>query len=727
MFALLYCMFSVAGPGLMPPPVPALTTGATSTGTFVPTEFSPNTELLQPSELLTPVELERDLYQTHDLMLQGVSSVASVSFPLPRNWELTNDPLLHLRFGHSSTLLEDRSTMTVRINDQGIGSIALSPANSSDGELIIRVPRNLLKDYNTLTLVVDQHYTRDCEDPFDPSLWTRVSKLSTIDFAHTEHVVNADLKDFPYPIYDARGYGPVKLTVVGRGDFSKETADAAGLLAFAFGRFADYRGVEMQNPVQRVEDAKTAAILIGTPSELPDIAKYLGGLENNADQGIVALMPNPADPTLPVLIISGSTPAAVRNAALAISTNDRYQLLSGPRALVTSVVQNNPPPPNREFPLPVPYRKEDFTLADVGMKDTTTRGFYAAPIVVPLMLEGDAKVRPSGGRMRINYSYSAQLHNGLSSMEVLVNNVSLRSVPLDRPEGEERATLTVDIPAEAMSPYTDLRVVFHLYHRDFGSCVRVADRHIWGTLWSDSSLSVPRDHYADLPDLSLLRFRLWPFTDEGADQSMMVVLPDIPSANDLSAGMQLMTQLALQNNSTSWSIHMSTSQGRPESVKNRISMLSWNGTHSWYRHMESASSITTAGDLARTISNSGTMLLATQIETGYRTAEMSVSADGTSDLVLRAPESQDLIALARQLVIPKNLQKMTGNIAIFGDDNTMRTLRITDTRRVGNLSPTSSTRVSLQENWFVLVLLLPLAVILAMLLNRLAKRKGGIT
>ncbi len=664
------------------------------------------------------VEFERDLYQDRDLSLQGVSAVQTVEFPLPRRWNLTEDPVLNLSFGHSNTLLEDRSTLTLRLNDQGLGSVALGPLNATDGRMELRIPRHLLRDHNRLTMLVDQHYTRDCEDPFDPSLWTRISRLSTIDFSYESVPIIGDLRDFPYPLFDRQGYGPLRLTLVHPGPVSASTAEAAGLLTYALGRLVDYRGVELRPSVPTLELAGGPALLIGTPEELPELAAYVADLPTEGDVGLLAITTNPADSSLPVLVVTGRTPAAVRNAAQALAANDRFQVLTGQRAIVTSMATGEPPT-SRQRPIPAPA-EHSFKLSELGFEDASVRGFYAPPITVPLMLEGDARLRPRGGQVRVNYSYAAQLQNGFSSLEVLLNNVSLRSVPLDRPEGEERASILIDLPAEVMSPYSELRFLFHLYHRDFGACVRVSDRHIWGTLWSDSEVILPRDRYAFLPDLSLLRFQLWPFGEQGTE----ILLPDEPTAAEVAAGLQLMADLGRRSVGSEWSARLTTSAAS-KNAKNRILLLPWDSPHAVYQQMEQQGQITSSGAMASRLSSGGTTLIAAQVESGYRTVEATLDTSDGSTLVVRAPDALELLLTTQQLGDPEELTKLAGNLAILGSEGEVRTVNVVPQRLVGQLPPPASGRVWLQQRWIFLAPLALLAVVAAVLLGRVARRRGG--
>ena len=162
--------------------------------------------------------------------------------------------------------------------------------------------------------------------------------------------------------------------------------------------------------------------------------------------------------------------------------------------------------------MPVPDQ-ELFTLADLGMTDRTIRGFYATPMEIPLKMSGDTKVRIDGARFVVDYGYAANLDTRLSSLEVRLNGVTLRSIPLDDEEGEVKAQLEVELPHELLEPSSELEVVFHLFPAEFDPCSYIGDRHIWGTVFETSLLELERDYYAMVPDLSLLRHDLWPMAE----------------------------------------------------------------------------------------------------------------------------------------------------------------------------------------------------------------------
>ena len=60
---------------------------------------------------------------------------------------------------------------------------------------------------------VVQHIDDECEDPFDPALWTRVSNQSTLTFNYYQDTITGDLGEFPMPLYDKLGYGELRVEI----------------------------------------------------------------------------------------------------------------------------------------------------------------------------------------------------------------------------------------------------------------------------------------------------------------------------------------------------------------------------------------------------------------------------------------------------------------------------------------------------------------------------------
>ena len=429
------------------------------------------TDLAPIPSVSRDIFFDQDLYIDRDLMLEGITATETVNFRVPKTWDLTSDPILHLRFNHSASLTENRSVLTIWVNGNGAGSVRLGPSNAQDGLLKVRLPRTSFykEGYNNIQFRVVQHVDDVCEDPFDPAVWTRVQLDSFIRFNYREGDPDTDLLEFPEPYFDPRGYGESEFALAGLGNVSAAQLDALAILGFAFGRHSAYRGVHIRGPISDPLQASTHVLVVGTPSENPLVAKYLDASKLRSGVGTIASIPNPGNPAMGTQVTGGDAEGVVK-AAEALASQDRYESLSGQIASVSEIRDPVPPPTLRE-PLPVPPRNAAsgvrFPLSELRMNDTTVRGFYAPPVRIPIHMEGDAEVHIDGARIGLDYAYSSGLDTRLSTLEVRLDDVTLRSVSLREAGGAEKTRLWVDLPHELMQPDTELEVVFHLFPLNF--------------------------------------------------------------------------------------------------------------------------------------------------------------------------------------------------------------------------------------------------------------------
>ena len=300
------------------------------------------------------VKFDEHLMLPSDVTLQGLLAYETLTFTVPRSWELPSDPVLELNFEHSPQLLGDRSSLTVRVNDHAITSIELNRKNAVGGTARVTIPRELLDDYNKLTVLVTQHVTEECEDPFDPSLWSRVNKSSLIRFAYNPKPITEELLDYPFPLYDPLSYGPAELTLVSADDeLAPAAIEALGVIGLSLGRIAGYHTLNVREPVATLAKAETNALVVGTPEDNRIVEKLVSQRNLNAGEGLIAVLPHPDDPSLAVLVVTGKDEAGLMKAAHALAGHDRYPVLAGKVAKVR-LSESDDPPPSRRTPSPPP-------------------------------------------------------------------------------------------------------------------------------------------------------------------------------------------------------------------------------------------------------------------------------------------------------------------------------------------------------------------------------------
>ncbi len=683
------------------------------------------------------VEFDRDLLLESGPMLQGITATETVAFRISPRWDRSTAPILHLNFDHSDALIPSRSTLSVRVNGQGVASIVLSKDNADEGYKRIRIPPRVLSEngYNEIKFKVVQHVTDDCEDPFDPALWTRISTTSYLEIDRTERPVEGHLEDFPAPLFEDLGYGPFQVAIAGAAKPSDTQLEALGLLGFAMGRMADYRGVDIKVAGSDPAKANTHLVVVGTPGENPLVSSFIDTSGLRAGVGRLAVVSNPASPDKAVLVVTGGDAAGVMKAAQALTSEDRAELLAGASADI-DVMNEALPVATRRIPLPVPpasnTTQQRIKFEDLRIKDQTVRGFYAPPVTVPLNLEGDAEVHVDGARVGIDYAYAALLDNRLSTMEVRLNDITLRSIALDEADGEEKARLWVDLPWELLKPDARLEVVFHLFPVNMGECIYVNDKHLWGTVFKSSELRLTRDRYAELPDLGLVRHDLWPMTPALHDASLTVVVDDDPSTTDAAAMMQLMGELGARSvtDVPAFRIVRGTAQDLG-GAGDTVVVLNGEGRNGGYTHLKSAGLVTAEKeDVRRRLSESGDQLMDARMNSTYGTIEQVVSGTGeasTVNMILDAPTDASLLQLVKLMGDPSVTGGLSGNIAVVDSDGGVKAIDVVENKvGVGTRSLASNIKRAFNNYWGILGLaVLVSALLIAFIVRGWAARRGG--
>lgn len=675
------------------------------------------------------IDFDDDLYLQNDLMMQGITAHETLVFTVPEAWDLQEDPELTLHYEHSALLSAPRSTLSIRLNGSGVGSVRLDASNVALGVLKVRLPRHLLRDYNELKLSVVQHIDDECEDPFDPALWTRVTRESFIRISYVEQPIAAELGEFPRPLLDPLSYGPVHVALAGAPSASQAQLDALSEVAFALGRHASYRGVVFDDPVSSLSAARDHVLVVGTPADNPLVSSLLTR-RPGAGEGVVAVMPRDGDPSRAVVLVAGGDAAGLAKAASALGSKDLGNVLSGPISVVESV-SDSEPPATQTLPLPVPD-EDEFALVEMGIGDTTVRGYYAPPIKIPLKMDGDTQVQVDGARVGLDYAYSAYLDTRLSTMEVRLNGVTIRSMGLTDPEGAERDRVWVDLPFDLIEPNSELEIVFHLFPRDFGECVYITDTHIWGTVFSSTNLRLFRDHYTQLPNLALLRHDLWPYNQRADEGSLVVTTDNDPTLWDATAAAQMVAELGRRSTGRNASVRIQAGGGelRGSTAGADLIVLTGAGPNTLYDQLVRSGDACLQGDQDRAL-RCGANELRAEVSGRYGTLEQVVlNPQGRTALVAHAPSDESLPDLVRTLQDESKLRSLGGSLAVVHGEASrthgIKTLEVRDTQQIGSVPLRSRLQRTLRDSWWALgIAVLLAAFLLSLLLRGWAERHGG--
>ena len=659
-----------------------------------------------PSAPIRTLRFDTDLGVGADAMLEGVEASRTIRFSMPRAWSLQDDPVLTLGFDHSASLISSRSSLTVRLNDRAVGSVALDPSNTSDGVLQVRLPRALLQDYNELQLTAMQHVSGPCEDPYDPSLWTRVRSDSHIDVAYSVTPPVADLGAFPLPFVDVLDPERARIALVGTATPDRDTLRALGRIGVMLGRTAGYRSIDVAPPASGFDDLETHGLLVGIVGRDPLLTATVQAAHPeplSAGTGFVAVVPVMHDPKHLVLLVAGADAAGLKLATDALIGQDRAPVLSGTSVVITRAPAPTPPPNHDAF-RPAPSAA-DFTLADVGLTDRTVRGLYTEPVTIPLELEGDA-LPSADGELLLHYAHSEPVDARVSTVEVRLNGVVLRSHALD--SGDAPGTLRVVLPRTVVAVRNTLEIAFHLVPLAHDVCRETGFRQLWATVLADSALTLPRDHWAMMPDLSRLSSAFWPFSVDPAGGGTAIVLPAQPTLGEVSGALQLAAALGRSSVASDPALELTTADAVPE--KRSLVLLSESG----HAHA-TLDPLLTSGVFGLTGAG-----IEDTVEEAVNPADPAHAL-----LVIRGV---DVARAVRAVTDLDRVGQLSGNAALLPQDARPRLFDVGPQTAMGSRPARTAVAELLAKRWSTLgAALVGAALLAAYAIRRWARARGGTT
>ncbi len=483
--------------------------------------------------------------------LKTVRSFRNYSFTKPKAWDIKSSSHVMVTFQHSPGLLPERSSLNVSVNNRIVKTIRLDASNIEPTTFKVPIPTDILKDYNTLTFDVNQHYTYKCEDPFSAELWTTLlpeTKLA-LDYQLKKSTPNFTL--YPYPFLDDLAYGALNVAYDVPTNASAATLRAAATVATSLGQAASWRSMDAHLASGGLNQNNNL-VVVGTPTENADVTSLPLQVQWSGSQftlpngqavapedGVLQLLPHPSHADKTVLVVTGATPEAVLKAAQMVSRKPHHQLLTGNYVVVKQLPGQNPSQ-YRNWPGFIAATGET-SLQQLGLETLTSRGFTAQPIIHKVKRMPDVLVAGKDTiKLHLVYSYSSQLSSEQSKLEVKLNGNSLKSLPLSNRNGENMVETVVEIPAGELFTYNDLEFQYYLFPDKVDLCKFVTDVHVWGTVHNTSYFEVPGQLKAALPDVGLINDGAFPFALHPDFRDVTLVLPN----NPIDADVNLMLAIA---------------------------------------------------------------------------------------------------------------------------------------------------------------------------------------
>ncbi|NWA26904.1 cellulose biosynthesis cyclic di-GMP-binding regulatory protein BcsB [Pseudomonas gingeri] len=502
------------------------------TAAAVPASVAPQPSADSYSHSLTLKQLGR----LDTMNLQGVEASDSVSFNI-RADEVVNSAQLLLHYSYSPALLADLSQINVLVNDEVAASLALPKDGAGKPqEQVVNIPAHLITEFNRLRLQFIGHYTMQCEDPQNSSLWAKINTSSQLELNVSPIPLKDDLSILPLPFFDRRDSLPLKLPFVFAKAPDHAALEGAGALSSWLGALAAYRGASFSSQVGQLPDKGNAIVLVESKD-----AVQLGSLAIPAPKGpTVTLVTHPGDPHGKLLIVAGRDAAELKLAASAVALGSKA--LVGNSVLIEHLDTLSPRKPY-DAPNWLPSDRPVKLGELLDAKQLSVSGYNPGSISIPLRLPPDMfNWREEGVLLDLKYRYTPQQESTNSALLVSLNNSFMKSMPLPSMKSlggaESLLTLlqkdeslpreaTVHIPLGSAGAQSLLQLRFMFDYVKQGECRDIIIDNMRGLIDPDSTLDLSGyNHYIALPNLGVFNDSGFPFTRLADLSQSAVVLPD---------------------------------------------------------------------------------------------------------------------------------------------------------------------------------------------------------
>lgn len=499
----------------------------------------------------------RQLGIDYELTLRGTQGSAGVPFGV-RTDELVQSAILNLKYSSSPALLPDLSHLRVAVNGVTVDAIPLQTGNQS-GKIRtanVSIDPRLITAYNRIDIQLVAHYSRDCENPDNSSLWANIDASSTLTLNTRQVALANELSLLPVPFFDPHDTRRLELPFYFAQMPEANILESAGIVASYFGALAGYRGATFPVSMKSFPSSGNAVMvskLDALPKNLTDLYPELAHLNGPG----VAIIPNPKDSYGKLLLVLGKDAKEIRIAASALAL---HAPLAGSVAAVDSFDSGSPRKPydapnwiSDKFPV----RFGDLVDQNAQTGKLSVTGYQPEVIRVGLQLPPDLFVwGHEGVPVTLKYRYTVPTKDGLSALNISINEAFVTSLPLDghpsaqwppirwwnslSPRGKMPIVQKLLLPTQPLSSNSQLKFHF-LFDRQQGAKCSNTYPDVSAAVDGDSTIDISDfPHYLAMPNLAAFGNAGFPFTRLADLAETVIVLPNDLTPIDVSNTLTLL-------------------------------------------------------------------------------------------------------------------------------------------------------------------------------------------
>jgi cellulose synthase (UDP-forming) len=486
----------------------------------------------------------KDMGLLNDIEMRGPHSYYSVHFTLS-HMMVPQSATLRLIYTIGPGLDPHTASLAIMLNGIAVGTLpSMAATDARDGFSVfeVSIPNTLLVRSNTLTFEFKGSGVMESEEQVRQHVYIHISPVSSLQVMGDRLVMGNNLNQLPLPIFDSGLQTTTTVPFVFLSQPSAKALEAAGIVASWLGLNASSKPVRFAASIGQIPPGY-AVVFSDNPTLLP------ASLQISPGSGpLLALRTNPSDAYGNVLVLSGQDDdqllTVARTLSLATRTGQTITAAGLTLSGDTAHIPDLPAPKARvrdDAPLWLPISR-DAPLASCQIQDTlVSDGSSSIPIyfhISPNLSYGEEQ----NIDMHLHYRYNALPVAPGSALRVFVNGVLINEIPLLPGKGSVEGLRTIMVPVASLRPFGNTI----LFNYDFiaaspQTAQGAATEALSGQILCNSSLDL---HglalWTDMPNLELFANAGFPFTRLADLSQTSVILPEVPSTDEIALYLHLM-------------------------------------------------------------------------------------------------------------------------------------------------------------------------------------------
>ncbi|MCG8707079.1 cellulose biosynthesis cyclic di-GMP-binding regulatory protein BcsB [Brenneria sp. 4F2] len=487
-----------------------------------------------------------DMGQRDGLVLSGGQTQSGIRFTLPHG-QVVTQAKLYLSFSATPSLAKEGNQLSLMLNGQPLGDIALADASSTANTYELDIPAAMVVSDNNLSFSIHNPTDLLCEVGDDSRYQISILPGTRIELTNQLLNIDKDLGYFPRPFFDPMVMGKSAIPVVFAARPSAQAITASAIVASFLGIRANYRNIEF--PVYQNTLPDNNAIIFALAGE------KVADLTMPVDDGpAIHIIDNPLNPIYKLLLVTGRNAEELRQSAYRLTTS---ALPVGQDSLLVqgqTIPQRQPYDAPRwiNTERPVTFRElvshPDDLIAEGLYHDSIHINFRAAPD----LFMWDGQNIP----VRINYRFptGSWIDENASLLNISLNGTFLRNLSVNKIGLLESAwhRLGGDTRQESygleLAPYliygdNQMQLYHNIKYKPGTPCAVLRSGNIKSTIDGSSSIDLSGSHhFSMLPNLAYYVGAAFPFSKMADFSHTQIVLAERPTPEEISTLLNLVSR-----------------------------------------------------------------------------------------------------------------------------------------------------------------------------------------